>query len=130
MCACSRRAGPTHTRAECSHSSGRAEKSSARAHTHTVNLRKAGASEERIAAVGTWHDVPFFGDAERAAPQPAERMARLADRCQESVPDALRDGGDHFDEKQLSAPLLSISRTTRFNRVNTTIREPAGTTWG
>ncbi|GHI05695.1 alkylhydroperoxidase [Streptomyces cellostaticus] len=104
---------------------------SACVHGHTVNLRKAGASEERIAAVGAWREAPFFSDAERAALQLAERVTRLADRSEESVPDALWDEvADHFDEKQLSALILTISLTNMFNRINTTIKEPAGTTWG
>lgn len=103
---------------------------SACVHGHTVNLRKAGASEERIAAVAAWREAPFFTDAERAALQLAERMTRLADRSEESVPDALWDEvADHFDEKQLSALILSISLTNLFNRINTTLKEPAGTTW-
>ena len=58
-------------------------------------------------------------------------MTRLADRCEESVPDALWDEvADHFDEEQLSALLLSIPLTNMFNRGNTPIREPAGATWG
>lgn len=104
---------------------------SACAHAHTLNLRKAGATEERIAAVGTWREAPFFTDAERAALQLTERVTRLADRSEESVSDALWDeAADHFDEKQLSALILTISLTNMFNRINTTIREPAGTTWG
>src|SRR5947207_8143101 len=34
---------------------------------HSVDLRKAGESEARIAAVATWPDAPYFTDAERAA---------------------------------------------------------------
>ena len=47
------------------------------------------------------------------------------------MPDALWDEvADHFDEKQLSGLILTISVTNLFNRINTTIKEPAGTTWG
>ncbi|MEV5876889.1 carboxymuconolactone decarboxylase family protein [Streptomyces sp. NPDC052101] len=104
---------------------------SACAHAHAANLRKAGASEERIAAVAAWREAPFFTDAERAALQLAERMTRLADRSEEPVPDTLWDEvADHYEEKQLSALILTISLTNMFNRINTTIKEPAGTTWG
>src|SRR6266511_1622723 len=34
---------------------------------HSLDLRKAGESEERIASVASWWDSPFFTDAERAA---------------------------------------------------------------
>jgi AhpD family alkylhydroperoxidase len=100
-------------------------------HGHVHNLRKAGTSEERIANVVAWREAPYFTDAERAALQLAEAMTRLADRSHESVPDAFWDEvADHFDEKELSALILSISLTNMFNRINTTIKEPAGTTWG
>ena len=58
-------------------------------------------------------------------------MTRLSDLSGESVPDALWDEvADHFDEKELSALILTVSVTNMFNRINTTIQEPAGTTWG
>ncbi|WP_367321417.1 carboxymuconolactone decarboxylase family protein [Streptomyces sp. HUAS ZL42] len=104
---------------------------SACVHSHVQNLRKAGTSEERIASVGAWREAPFFGDAERAALRLTEAVTRLADRSEESVPDELWDeAADHFDEKQLSGLILVISLTNMFNRINTTIKEPAGTTWG
>ncbi|GCB46867.1 carboxymuconolactone decarboxylase family protein [Streptomyces sp. NL15-2K] len=104
---------------------------SACVHGHVLNMRKAGASEERIAAVAAWREAPFFSDAERAALQLTESVTRLADRSQDAVPDALWDEvADYFDEKELSALILTISLTNMFNRINATIREPAGTTWG
>ncbi|MEV6169486.1 carboxymuconolactone decarboxylase family protein [Streptomyces sp. NPDC051954] len=100
-------------------------------HGHMVNLRKAGTSDERIAAVAAWRHAPFFSDAERAALQLTEVVTRLADISEESVPDALwNEVADHFDETELAALILTISLTNLFNRINTTIREPAGTTWG
>ncbi|MFB7932978.1 MULTISPECIES: carboxymuconolactone decarboxylase family protein [Streptomyces] len=100
-------------------------------HGHTVNLRKAGVSEERISAVAAWRHAPLFSDAERAALKLTEAMTRLADLSEESVPDALWDEvADHFDEKELSGLILTVSLTNMFNRINTTIQEPVGTTWG
>jgi AhpD family alkylhydroperoxidase len=100
-------------------------------HGHTVNLRKAGVSEERITAVVAWRHAPFYSDAERAALKLTEAITRLADLSEESVPDALWDEvADHFDEKELSALILTVSLTNMFNRINTTIQEPVGTTWG
>ncbi|PWI16109.1 alkylhydroperoxidase [Streptomyces sp. Act143] len=100
-------------------------------HGHVHNMRKAGASEERIASVVAWREAPCYSDAERAALQLTEVMTRLADRSHESVPDELWDEvADHFDEKELSGLILVISLTNLFNRINTTIKEPAGTTWG
>ncbi len=100
-------------------------------HGHTVNLRKAGVSEERISAVAAWRHAPCFSDAERAALKLTESITRLADLSEESVADALWDEvADHFDEKELSGLILTVSLTNMFNRINTTIQEPVGTTWG
>jgi AhpD family alkylhydroperoxidase len=103
---------------------------SACVHGHVHNLRKSGTSEERIASVAAWREAPWFSDAERAALQLTESVTRLADRSHESVPDTLWDEvADHFDEKELSGLILTIALTNMFNRINTTTREPAGTTW-
>lgn len=88
-------------------------------------------SEERIGAVAAWRHAPFFSDAERAALKLTEAMTRLSDLSQESVPEALWDEvADHFGEKEISALILTVSVTNMVNRINTTIKEPAGTTWG
>ena len=39
------------------------------------------------------------------------------------------DAADHYDEKQLAAVILTVAMTNMFNRINVTIKEPAGTTW-
>jgi alkylhydroperoxidase family enzyme len=36
---------------------------------------------------------------------------------------------DHYDESQLAALVLWIATTNLFNRLNATVREPAGATW-
>lgn len=103
---------------------------SACVHAHTVNLRKAGESDERVASVAAWREAPFYTDAERAALALTEAITRLADRSSDAVPDALWDEvTDHFDEQQLAALLLLIGVTNLFNRLNAAIKEPAGTNW-
>ncbi|MEV0441918.1 carboxymuconolactone decarboxylase family protein [Streptomyces spectabilis] len=100
-------------------------------HGHTANLVKAGTSAERIATVVAWREAPFFTDAERAALALAEVSTRLADRSAQAVSDELWDEvADHFDERELSALILVIGVTNMFNRINATIQEPAGQTWG
>ncbi|MEU7900467.1 carboxymuconolactone decarboxylase family protein [Nonomuraea sp. NPDC049152] len=104
---------------------------SACVHAHAQNLAKAGVSADRQAAVTAWREAPYFTDAERAALQLTEAVTRLADRSGEAVSDELWDEvADHFDEQQLSALILLIGVTNLFNRLNATIKEPAGTTWG
>ncbi|MEU3353626.1 carboxymuconolactone decarboxylase family protein [Streptomyces sp. NPDC037389] len=96
-----------------------------------ASAKKAGETDERLHQVAAWREAPFFSDAERAALALAEAATRIADRSGKAVPDEIWDeAADHFDEKQLSAIILMVATTNFFNRINTTIEEPAGTTWG
>jgi alkylhydroperoxidase family enzyme len=80
--------------------------------------------------VAAWREAPWFTDAERAALALAEAITRLADRP-DAVPDPVWDeAARHYDEPQLAALILWIATTNLFNRLNATIREPAGATWG
>ena len=91
--------------------------------------RKAGETEERLAAVAAWREAPYYSDAERAALALAEAATRLADRP-DPVPDEVWDAAaDHFDEKGLAAIVLMIGVTNLFNRLNATTRQVAGA-WG
>ncbi|MGH9028157.1 MAG: carboxymuconolactone decarboxylase family protein, partial [Acidimicrobiales bacterium] len=93
------------------------------------SARVAGESEERLAAVAAWRDSPRFTDAERTALAFAECVTRLSDRS-DPVPDEVWDEASrHYDEKQLSALLLTIATTNVFNRLNVPTRQPAGS-WG
>jgi AhpD family alkylhydroperoxidase len=90
---------------------------------------KAGETPERLWSVVAWREAPYFTDAERAALALTEAATRMADRP-ESVTDAVWDeAADHFGEEELSAIILMIALTNFFNRINVTVREPAGTTW-
>ncbi|MFL6161364.1 MAG: carboxymuconolactone decarboxylase family protein [Jatrophihabitantaceae bacterium] len=96
-----------------------------------TSARKAGESEDRLAAVAAWRETPFFTEAERAALTLAEAATRLSDRSGEAVPDEVwAEVSKHFDESQLAAIILMIATTNFFNRLNTTIREQAGANWG
>ncbi len=68
----------------------------------------------------------LFTDAERAALALTESVTRMADQA-DPVSDAVWDeAADHFDEKGLSAVILMIAMTNFFNRINVTIKQPAG----
>jgi AhpD family alkylhydroperoxidase len=93
------------------------------------SARKAGETDDRLLRVVAWRETDLFTDAERAALALTEAATRLADRT-EAVTDAIwDDAADHFDEKGLSAIILMIATTNFFNRINTTIKEPAGASW-
>jgi AhpD family alkylhydroperoxidase len=95
----------------------------------TKSARKAGETEERLAAVVAWREAPYFSDAERAALALAEAATRLADRP-DPVPDEIWDAAAaHYDEKGLAAIVLMIAVTNLFNRLNATTRQVAGA-WG
>ena len=94
------------------------------------SARKAGESDDRLASVAVWREAPWFSAAERAALALTESATRLADRG-EGVPDAIWDEAlRHYEEPQLASLVLWIAMTNFFNRINVTIREPAGATWG
>lgn len=70
---------------------------------HSVDLRKAGESEERIASVATWWDAPYFSEAERAALALTEATFQPNAQGKERVPDELfAEVSKHYDEKALS----------------------------
>ncbi len=89
-------------------------------------MKKAGESDERLFAVAAWRDAPYFTDAERGALALAETVTRLSDRA-DAVPDETWDeAARHYDERQLSALVLSIGTTNVFNRINVATRQVAG----
>ncbi|MEV2250609.1 carboxymuconolactone decarboxylase family protein [Streptomyces sp. NPDC050147] len=93
------------------------------------SARKAGVSDERLAAVAAWREAPYFTEPERAALELAEAATRLADRA-DAVSDEVWDAAaTHFDEKQLAALVLMTGVTNLFNRLNATTRQIAGA-WG
>ncbi|MCX4903163.1 carboxymuconolactone decarboxylase family protein [Streptomyces sp. NBC_00878] len=95
------------------------------------SAHKAGLSDKRLWSVSAWREAPFYSDAERAALALAEAMTRLGDRSGDAVPDELWDEvADHYNERQLASLILWIATTNLFNRINATVQEPAGTTWG
>ncbi|MEV5967266.1 carboxymuconolactone decarboxylase family protein [Kribbella sp. NPDC051952] len=93
------------------------------------SARKAGESDDRLLQLVAWRESDLFTDAERAALTMAEAATRLADNPEAVTDEIWSDAADHFDEQQLAAIILMIGITNLFNRLNTTIREPAGATW-
>lgn len=93
------------------------------------HAKKDGETDDRLHTVAAWREAPYFDDAERAALDLAESVTRMADRG-DPVPDPVWDAAaKHYDEKGLAALVLSVGLTNLFNRVNVTVRQPAGMTW-
>jgi alkylhydroperoxidase family enzyme len=85
---------------------------------------------ERLWLVAAWRETPLYTDAERAALELAEAMTRIADRGKDVVTDEQwTELTKHYDEKQLGALIWWVATTNFYNRLNTTVREPAGARW-
>jgi AhpD family alkylhydroperoxidase len=94
-----------------------------------ASAAKAGVSHEKLLTIAAWYENPIFDDAERAALALAEAATRLADRPGAVTDEIWAEAARHYDERQLGALVLMVSLTNFFNRINTTLRVPAGTRW-
>jgi AhpD family alkylhydroperoxidase len=89
----------------------------------------AGVSSEKLLTVAAWYENPLFDEAERSALALTEAATRLSDRPGAVTDEIWAEAAKHYDEKQLSALVLMVALSNFFNRVNTTLRKPAGTGW-
>ncbi|MFF4104771.1 carboxymuconolactone decarboxylase family protein [Streptomyces sp. NPDC001903] len=81
---------------------------------HTGMLRKAGESEERITAVASWQDAPYFSGAERAALALVEAVLQPS-AGGERVPDELyAEVSEHYDAKALATLTIAIGQVNFF----------------
>ncbi|MEV4107545.1 carboxymuconolactone decarboxylase family protein [Nonomuraea sp. NPDC049695] len=94
-----------------------------------ASAKKSGETDERLHSVVAWRETPFFTEKERAALALAEAATRIQDGAPGVTDEIWEAAAAHFDEKQLSAIILSIAMTNFFNRINHTIRAQAGMTW-
>ncbi|MBT2450225.1 carboxymuconolactone decarboxylase family protein [Streptomyces sp. ISL-43] len=82
---------------------------------HTGNLRRAGETEERITAVASWRDAPYFTGAERAALELAEAVLQPSVHG-ERVPDGLyAEASAHYDAKALATLAIAIGQVNFFS---------------
>ncbi|WP_239154341.1 carboxymuconolactone decarboxylase family protein [Amycolatopsis sp. FDAARGOS 1241] len=79
---------------------------------HTGTLRRTGEPEERITAVATWPDAPYFTEPERAALalveavlQPSTHGERVSDELYARV-------ATHYDDKALATLTMAIGQVT------------------
>ncbi|MEU5426142.1 carboxymuconolactone decarboxylase family protein [Streptomyces olivoreticuli] len=81
---------------------------------HTGFLRKAGETEDRITAVSSWQDAPYFTGAERAALalveavlQPSAHGERVSDELYALV-------AEHYNDKALATLMIAIGQVNFF----------------
>jgi len=95
----------------------------------TCQVKAAGETDERLLALATWRETPYFTDAERAALALTESVTRLSDRA-DPVPDAVwAEAARHYDEPALAALILAIATTNVYNRLNVATGQVVGS-WG
>ena len=95
----------------------------------TTSSLKAGVSTEKLLAVSAWYENPLFDDAERAALALTEAATRLSDRPGAVTDEIWAEAAKHYDDQQLNALVLMVALSNFFNRINTTLRVPAGARW-
>jgi alkylhydroperoxidase family enzyme len=75
----------------------------------TTQLREAGETQERITAVASWRDAPYFTDPERVALELVEAVL-TPNPAGERVPDELYARvAAHYDDKALWTLILAMS---------------------
>jgi alkylhydroperoxidase family enzyme len=80
----------------------------------TGGLRQAGETEERITAVASWRDAPYFTDAERVALELTEAVL-TPNPSGERVPDELyARAAAHYDDKALWTLTVAIGQMCFF----------------
>ncbi len=65
--------------------------------------------------------MPFFNEAELAAPALTEAVTRIADRPDAVPDDVWNEAVTHFDEKAISRLLLQIAQINAWNRLNASV---------
>jgi alkylhydroperoxidase family enzyme len=97
---------------------------------HTVRqtelFRKTGASEERISAVASWHDAPYFTEAERVALELVEAVLTPNPSGERVSGELFARASAHYDEKALWTLVLTIGQICFFIPVGLIARPVPG----
>ncbi len=81
---------------------------------HAGNLRKAGETEERITAVASWRDAPYFTPAERAALALVEAVLQPSAQGERVSDDLYAEVSKHYDAKALATLTIAIGQVGFF----------------
>jgi AhpD family alkylhydroperoxidase len=93
---------------------------------HARDIKKADGTDDRVFAVATWRDTPYFTDAERAALALTEAVTRLSDQA-DPVPDEIwEEAARHYDDQALAGLVIEIANINVWNRLNVATRQVAG----
>lgn len=75
----------------------------------TARLRKAGETEERITAVATWQDAPYFTEAERIALELAEAVLTPNPHGERVTDELFARASQHYDSRDLWTLTMALS---------------------
>jgi len=82
---------------------------------HTKDARAAGETEQRLYALSTWRETPFFTDRERAALEWTEAVTQISSN---HVSDALYERvRQYFSEKELVDLTMAVIAINGWNRL-------------
>jgi AhpD family alkylhydroperoxidase len=82
---------------------------------HTLDATARGETAQRLHAVATWHEAPFFTERERAAFALTDAVTLVAAT---HVPRDVYDGArEHFDDEELAQLIWAITVINAWNRV-------------
>jgi len=82
---------------------------------HTKDARTAGETEQRLYALSTWRETPFFTDRERAALEWTEAVTQISSN---HVSDALYERvRQYFSEKELVDLTMAVIAINGWNRL-------------
>jgi AhpD family alkylhydroperoxidase len=91
---------------------------------HTKDARLAGETEQRLYAIGVWHETPFFTPRERAALSYTDAATRIADGgITQELYDSVRE---HFSEREMLDLIMAVVVINGWNRLAITCRTPVG----
>jgi len=91
---------------------------------HSLDLRAAGETEQRIYALPVWQETPFFSERERAALLWTEKLTLISiDHVPDEVFEEVRQ---HFSETELTNLTLAIATINAWNRFGVSFRDVPG----
>lgn len=81
---------------------------------HSAILRKAGEPEERITAVSSWQDAPYFTEAERVALALTEAVLQPAAHGERVSDELYAEAARHYEPRALATLTMAIGQVCFF----------------
>jgi AhpD family alkylhydroperoxidase len=81
---------------------------------HADSLRKAGESEQRITAVASWKDAPYFTEAESVALALVEAVLQPSTQGERVSDELYAQASKHYDDKALATLTIAIGQVNFF----------------